>query len=127
MKRILIVDDDPEFRDSIATLLEAKGYRVEQAEESETGFAMAVKTPPDLFILDVMMTRTTEGFDLARKLKHEPRTAKIPAIMISGIRHEMSLPFQIEPNDDWLPVVAFLEKPVKPDALLSAVEKQIGV
>lgn len=125
MKRILIVDDDPEFRDAIATLLEAKGYGVEQAADGEEGFAKAVRNPPNLFILDVMMTRTTEGFDLARKLKAEPKTAKIPAIMISGIRNEMSLPFKLEPNSDWLPVAAFLEKPVKPEALLKAVSGQL--
>ena len=123
--RILIVDDDPDFREAMATLLEAKGYKVETAPDGEAGLAKAREILPDLILLDVMMSGTTEGFDVARKLHAEDRLKNIPVVMTTGIRKDMNLPFGFEPNDDILPVKEVLEKPVKPETLLSAVAKHM--
>ena len=123
--RILIVDDDPDFREAMATLLEAKGYEVETAPDGEAGLAKAREISPDLILLDVMMSGTTEGFDVARKLHAEDRLKNIPVVMTTGIRKDMNLPFGFEPDDDILPVKEVLEKPVKPETLLSAVAKHM--
>ena len=123
--RILIVDDDPDFREAMATLLEAKGYKVETAPDGEAGLAKAREILPDLILLDVMMSGTTEGFDVARKLHAEDRLKNIPVVMTTGIRKDMNLPFGFEPDDDILPVKEVLEKPVKPETLLSAVAKHM--
>jgi hypothetical protein len=45
--------------------------------------------------------------------------------MLTGVRKEMNLPFGFEPDADWLPVKAFLEKPVKPEVLLKTIEDNI--
>jgi len=79
----------------------------------------------DIILLDVMMTHKTEGFDIARNLKATPETKDIPVVMIIGIRKEMNLPFGFEPDEDWLPVKVLLEKPIKPELLLKAVEDNI--
>jgi CheY-like chemotaxis protein len=123
--RILIVDDDPDFREAMATLLEAKGYDVETAPDGASGLAKAREILPDLILLDVMMSGTTEGFDVARKLNAEDKLKDIPVVMTTGIRKDMNLPFGFEPDDDTLPVKEVLEKPVKPETLLSAVAKHI--
>jgi len=124
-KKILIIDDDPEFVEAITNLLDAKGYAVNSAADSRKGIAMARRQPPDIILLDVMMTTKSEGFDAARELHKEDRLKNIPVIMISGVRKEMNLPFGFEPDEDWLPVKAFLEKPVMPDVLLKTVEEFI--
>ena len=124
-KKVLIIDDDPDFVEAITNLLEAKGYEVASAPDGEEGVSKAKDNPPNLLILDVMMARKTEGFDVARDLHKDEKTKNIPIIMITGIRHEMNLPFGFEPNEDWLPVKVVLEKPVKPDMLLKAVEEHI--
>ncbi|MDD5644258.1 MAG: response regulator [bacterium] len=123
--KILIVDDDVDFVEAIKTLLEAKGYEVFSAENGMDGFNQAKKNKPDLIILDVMMATKTEGFDVARKIQKEDSTKGTPVIMITGIRKEMSLPFGFEPNEDFLPVKAVLEKPIKPEILLKKVEESI--
>ncbi len=122
MSKILIVDDDVELVDATRALLEAKGYTVETAGNGEEGFARATAARPDLMLLDVMMTHDTEGFDIVRRLGAEPATRGLPVIIITGIRKAKSLPFRFEPDDDWLPVKAVLEKPVKPEDLLRHVE-----
>ncbi len=123
--KILIVDDDIDFVEAIKTLLETKNYEVFSAENGSEGFNQAKNNKPDLIILDVMMATKTEGFDIARKLQKESSTKGTPVIMITGIRKEMSLPFGFEPNEDFLPVKAVLEKPIKPEVLLKKIEENI--
>ncbi|MBN1675152.1 MAG: response regulator [Kiritimatiellae bacterium] len=126
MPKILIVDDDPEFVAATQALLEAEGYTVLTAENGEQGYAAAKREKPNLMLLDVMMTHASEGFDTARKLKDDPATQKLPVIMVTGIRKAMTLPFRYEPDDDWLPVKAVVEKPVKPEELLRLVKKALA-
>ncbi len=123
--KILIVDDDPDFVEAMATLLEAKGYQIESANSGEEGFKKAKAVKPDLMLLDVMMTHKSEGFDIARNIKSDNATKDIPVVIVSGIRKEMNLPFGFEPNEEWLPVKAVLEKPVKPEVLLKTVSDNI--
>jgi len=123
MKKILIVDDDPEFVNATRELLEAEGHMVMTASNGEQGYAAAKSEKPDLMLLDVMMTHASEGFDIARRLKSDPETQHLPVIILTGIRKAMTLPFRYEPDEDWLPVKAVLEKPVKPEELLRQVDR----
>ncbi|TAM38844.1 response regulator [bacterium] len=123
--KVLIIDDDSDFVEAISTLLEAKGYGVISAPEGKTGLSEAKKQLPGLIILDVMMATKSEGFDVARLLKENEKTKDIPVVLVTGIKRDMNLPFGFEPDEKWLPVKAVLEKPVKPDALLKAVEENI--
>jgi CheY-like chemotaxis protein len=125
-KKILVIDDNPEFVEATTNLLDAKGYEVESAENGKVGVEKAKANKPDLILLDVMMTTKTEGFDVAREMHKEPTLKDTPVIMITGVRKEMNLPFGFEPDEDWLPVKDVLEKPVKPDTLLAAVNKVLG-
>lgn len=124
-KKILVVDDDPDFCEATETLLSAKGYDVVCAGDGKEAFELAKKEKPDLILLDVMMPQS-DGFDIARQLKQEATTAKIPVIIITGIRKEMNLAFHFEPDEEWLPVKKVLEKPIKPKILLENVEEIIG-
>ncbi len=119
--RVLIIDDDPEFVEATSTLLDAQGYDVVSAPNGKVGVAKANEEHPDIILLDVMMTRDTEGFDVARELNKNPQLKNIPVIIVSGIKKEMDLPFGFESDDAWLPVKGILEKPVKPNVLLKTI------
>jgi CheY-like chemotaxis protein len=87
-----------------------------------------VKTEnPDLIILDVMMDSTTEGFHVALALRsRNPNSeyaayAHIPIIMLTAIHSTLSLRFG--PEEDYLPVDEFIDKPIDPDDLVNKVEK----
>ena len=124
-KAILVVDDDPDFVQSNRDLLEAEGYRVLSAADGESGIELAKKETPDLMILDVMMATDTEGFEVSRKIPSTPELRNMKVLLVTGIRKEMNLPFGFEPDEAWLPVKEVLEKPVKPQVLLNAVDKHI--
>lgn len=124
-KTIMIIDDDPDFVDATKNLLESKGFVVNSAPSSEEGLKIITKTIPDLLLLDVMMTKRDEGFEFSRTLSKDQKLGKIPIIMITGIRKDMNLPFGFEADKEWLPVKAVLEKPVKPEELLTEIGKII--
>ena len=126
MKKILIVDDDADLVSSTTAVLETKGYSVSSAPDGKSGYEKARKDKPDLILLDVMMAHDAEGFEVAKQLRQTPETAKLPVILITGIRAAKGLPFSYEPDEDWLPVQAVLDKPVKPEDLLREVEQALG-
>ena len=124
-KKVLIIDDDVEYVDAMTNLLDARGFTVASAHNGKDGVAAAKANKPDLVILDVMMTSTSEGFDVAREFHDDADLIEVPIIMITGVRKEMNLPFAFEPDSEWLPVKALLEKPVKPEVLLKTIEEHI--
>jgi two-component system alkaline phosphatase synthesis response regulator PhoP len=124
-KKVLIIDDDADFVESLVNLLEARGYRVASAFNGQEGVEKAQTETPDLIILDVMMTTKDEGFNVARQLQQDEKVKGTPVILVTGVRREMNLPFGFEPDEAWLPVKDVLEKPVKPEVLLKAVADHI--
>ncbi len=127
MSKILIVDDDPDIIQWSTMTLEKEGYTVISAYDGAEGYEKAKAEKPDLMLLDVMMTHDTEGFDVARKMKEDATTKGIPVILVTGIRKAKTLPFKFEPDEEWLPVKAVLEKPVKSEELLSNVAEALKV
>jgi DNA-binding response OmpR family regulator len=125
-KKVLVIDDDNEFVDAMVNVLDAKGYDVDHAPNGKVGMATAREQKPDIILLDVMMTTKSEGLDVARELSKDAKLKSVPIILITGVRKEMSLPFGFEPDETWLPVKGVLEKPVKPDVLLKAIEENIN-
>jgi CheY-like chemotaxis protein len=81
--RILIVDDEPEFRNLIAITLQRFGYEVLEAGSGHAALDVATREMPDLAILDVMMPDMT-GLEVAQSLKRNPVTASIPIIVLSA-------------------------------------------
>jgi CheY-like chemotaxis protein len=124
-KKVLMIDDDPEFIEAITNVLDAKGYEVVSASNGKDGVEKAKAENPNIILLDVMMTTESEGFDVAREMAKDESAKNIPVIILTGIRKAMSLPFGFEPDETWLPVKEVLEKPVKPEVLLKAIEENI--
>jgi len=80
MGRILVVDDEEDVRSMVARLLEGEGYQVEQAASAGEADSALAARPPDLVILDVMLT-TDDGFDVLAGLR---RTSNVPVILVTG-------------------------------------------
>lgn len=129
-KRILIVDDDPDLRLALRLPLESAGYSVSEAESTSAGKAAVKEVDPDLIILDVMMDTTTAGFQFALDLHSADPNSEykkfqnVPIIMLTAIHS--TTPLRFAPDDDYLPVQTFLEKPVDPDVLLAKVREMLG-
>lgn len=123
--KVLMIDDDEEYVTAITCFLETHGYSVVSAFNGKDGMTLAQSEHPDIILLDNMMTTDLEGIELARTLHAETKLKDIPVIMITGMRKAMNLPFEVKPVDNWLPVKAVLEKPVKLDDLLQTIEANL--
>ncbi len=88
-KRILIVDDEPDICEILRFNLEMEGYEVE-TEEAPLPLPRGGGPMPDLILLDVMMTPKS-GFEWAKELKSNPRTAYIPIIFCTAKTMEEDL------------------------------------
>jgi len=121
-KRILIIDDDPDYVDGIMAILTKADYEVEVAYNPKEGFAALESKPFDLLLLDIMMGRGAEGVIVARKINKDPELRKIPVLIITGIREQMAFLFPGQPvHPRFLPIDELLEKPVEPSLLLEKV------
>jgi CheY-like chemotaxis protein len=121
-KRLLIIDDDPDFVEGISSILEGADYAVEVAYNPEDGFKALQTEPPDLLLLDIMMGRGAEGIMLARKLRKDPVLREIPVLIITGIREQIAFLFPGEPvHPRFVAIDELVEKPVEPQFLLDRV------
>lgn len=125
--KIVVTDDDPDIRDSLKAILEARGHTVVTAASREEGMATIRSEKPDLAILDVMMSTWQDGFEMARELKADPEMKGTPLLMLTGVKEQTGVDVKSSAGDPtWLPVDGFLEKPIQPAQLLSEVERLLG-
>jgi two-component system alkaline phosphatase synthesis response regulator PhoP len=124
-KRVLIIDDDPDYVAAIAALLEGGGYEVSRAANGADGLDLAKTQRPDLILLDVMMTERTEGFFTLQAMRSVPALTHTPIIVVSSVYTEYPH-FKVNPTAGWLPADQFLPKPVDPGMLLSEVKRLIS-
>jgi two-component system alkaline phosphatase synthesis response regulator PhoP len=126
-KKLMIIDDDPDFVAGIRAVLDAAGYETEVAYNPKDGFAALKARPHDLLLLDIMMGRGAEGVMMARKIRKEPSLEKLPILIITGIREQIAFMFPgqaVHPN--FVPLNELIEKPVEPDLLLERVAALIA-
>ena len=122
MKKILIVDDDPDIREAIAMVLSGTYELQEAGSKVETEKALQ-SFKPHLVILDVMMESVSTGFDVAREIKKAAAAPKI--LMLTGVEMKMDIKSEAG-NADWLPVDDYLEKPLMPKTLIEKVAALLG-
>lgn len=125
--RILIVDDDVDLTKALKVTLESRKYTVVTAADRAEGMEKAQAQKPDLFILDVMMGTSQDGFEMSRELKKDRRFKDTPILMLTSIEERTGIEFKSTAGDpDWLPVEGFMEKPVEPEVLLAEVERLLA-
>ena len=121
-KRILMIDDDPDFVEGIKSILEGADYEVEVAYNPKDGFQALQTKPYDMLLLDIMMGRGAEGVMVARKIRKDPKLRDIPVLIITGIREQIAFLFPGGPvHPHFVPVDELVEKPVEPQLLLDRV------
>lgn len=84
MNKILVIDDDSAINELIKVNLELCGYKVIQAFDGTTGFAMCKQELPSCVILDVMMPEV-DGFTVAQRIRKNAGTSEIPILMLTAL------------------------------------------
>ena len=125
MSKILIIDDDCDYAESLKTVLEARSHHVMWAPDSVTGMEMIESSLPDLIILDIMMSTMGEGLHLAYRLKSDPEYARIPILMLTGIAQRTGIKFDPQDDSEFLPVDDYMEKSSKLDVLCAHISRML--
>ena len=122
-QKILLVDDDTDLVAATTSMLESEGYEVEAAYTKAEATEKIDRFEPDLILLDIMMEKLTDGFDLCYKLKHDPKMKKIPVLVVSAITEKTGFRFSPAADGEYFEADGYMEKPVKPSDLLQRVEE----
>ena len=119
MAKILLIEDDPNALEMLSFRFKKAGHQVDQAVDGDQGLLRALHQP-DLIFLDVRIPKI-DGWELCKILKHEPRTAKIPVVMLTGC----SQPGQ-EDYGKACGADAYLTKPWDPRELMDLTRRLLG-
>lgn len=123
-RRILVVDDDPIYVKSTKAILESHGYQVDSAQNGEEALAKMGQEKPDLVLLDVMMDWVLEGVTISQEMMSQRKLQPIPIIMVTSIRDsEYRGTF---PQDQYLHINSWLDKPCPPDKLVAEIERTLA-
>ncbi len=121
-RKLLIIDDDPDYVAGIKSILEMAKYAVDVAYNPKDGFQALQTKPYDLLLLDIMMGRGAEGVSLARKIRKDAKLKEIPVLIITGLREQIAFLFPGQPvHPHFVETDELLEKPVEPKLLLDKV------
>ncbi|MCU0555783.1 MAG: response regulator [Desulfobacterales bacterium] len=88
-KRILVVDDEPDFAAIVQGNLEKEGFEVDVAYDGVQGLAKIKANPPDAVVLDVMMPEK-DGYQVCRELKRDKELCDIPVILLTAVASHVS-------------------------------------
>lgn len=113
---VAVVDDERDIRDLVSLHLERAGYRVQSFADGEHFLAFVGRTVPDLVVLDLMLP-DTDGLDICKQLKSEPRTACVPVMMLTARSDEFDRVLGLELGAD-----DYVSKPFSPKELVARVK-----
>jgi CheY-like chemotaxis protein len=125
VRRILVVDDEPDVRAYLRTALEDAGFLVETASDGLEALESIRRTPPDLISLDLVMPRHS-GARFYHELQKDRKLSKIPVLIVTGHARDEMGQADFEEMTMSGPGV-YLEKPVRPASYVSAVRRLLGL
>jgi CheY-like chemotaxis protein len=126
MAKVLVIDDDQDFLDAVRLMLEGARFEVEVALTPEQGVEKVKSSAPDLVVLDVMMPNGYEGFTVARAIREDLNKRNLPIIILSCVHERRPVPYRFAPDENYLPVDVFLDKPTDNARLLETVKELLG-
>ena len=122
-KTVLVVDDDPDAREFLSTVLQDNGFAVTTANDGAEAIATIEQSPPDLVALDITMPEKS-GVAVYRRLKEDDQLKAIPVIVVTGISDDfkkfISSRRQVPPPE------GYISKPVDHEQFLKMVKGLLG-
>lgn len=118
MKKILLIDDDPDVITVLQMLLKKKGYEVATASREDEAYHQVSAFSPDLIVLDVLLSGV-DGRTICKKLKNSAASKHIPIIMFSAHPGAQKNMHEFGADD-------FIPKPFETSKILERIEGQLS-
>jgi len=122
--KILIIDDDSDYAESMRLVLEGAGHRTLVASTGRMGVEVARREHPDVILVDLLMA-PDDGFETCDQLRSLPETRRTAILVVSAIGAKMHKSFSSPEIGTRLDADGFLEKPVEPANLVRTVAEML--
>lgn len=125
-KRILVVDDEPDFIAIVQGYLEREGFQVEVAYNGEEGLQKVRSNPPDAIVLDVMMPEK-DGYTVCKELKKDDQTRDIPVILLTAVASHVSSTRYTHYDGMSTEADDYLSKPASAEEITKSLKRLLGL
>jgi len=122
-KNVLLIDDDPDFRQKAKQTLQDAGYSVTEAEGENQAYEIVRHKKFDIAIADLTLENSDSGFSLSHHFKRDYPT--MPIVLLNSAVSEFGIEFSLESAAErsWIKADALLNKPIRTEQLLQAVQR----
>jgi two-component system alkaline phosphatase synthesis response regulator PhoP len=125
-KRVLVVDDEPDFVAVVKAYLEKAGFQVEAAYDGVQGLEKVRANPPDAIVLDVMMPEK-DGYEVCRELKQDSAYKDIPIVLLTAVGSKVSSTTYSHFDGMSMEADDYLPKPASAEEITESVKRLLGV
>ena len=125
-KRILVVDDEPDFCSIVQANLEKEGFEVDVAYDGVEGLEKVKANPPDAIVLDVIMPEK-DGYEVCAELKADERYADIPVLMLTAVASRVSSTHYSHREGMSMEAEDYLPKPASAQQILESVKRLLNL
>lgn len=125
-KRILVVDDEPDFAAIVQGNLEKEGFQVDVAYNGVEGWEKVQANPPDAIVLDVMMPEK-DGYELCSDLKGDDRFCNIPVVLLTAVASHVTSTRYTHADGMSTEADDYIAKPASADDISRSLKRLLDV
>ena len=125
-KRILVVDDEPDFCSIVQCNLEKAGFEVDVAYDGNEGLAKIKANPPDAIVLDVMMPEK-DGYAVCKAVKEDATLASIPVVMLTSVASHVTSTRYSHYDRTSMQADDYLPKPASAEDISHSLKHLLGL
>lgn len=125
-KRVLVVDDEPDFAAIVKGNLEKEGFEIEIAYNGIEALEKIKANPPDAIVLDVMMPEK-DGYEVCAELKQDKQYADIPIVMLTAVADHVSSTRYSHWDGMNMEADDYLPKPASADEITESVKSLLNM
>jgi DNA-binding response OmpR family regulator len=120
--KILLIDDDTDMYSIVEMMLAGEGYQLTCCRTGAAGLEAMRRQRPDLLLLDIMLSDSTEGLQVACQMRQDERLKTIPIVFLSSIGESMGAEYGKEVCPIALDADMFVEKPFDASTIREAIK-----
>ena len=124
-KRILVVDDEPDFAGIVQANLEKEGFEVEVAYNGDEGLEKVYANPPDAIVLDIMIPGT-DGYMVCKKLKADEKYADIPVVLLTAVASHVTTTRYSHADGMSTEADDYIAKPASAEEITESIKRLLG-
>ncbi len=125
-KRILVVDDEPDFCSIVQGQLEKEGFDVELAYNGVEGMEKVQANPPDAIVLDVMMPEK-DGYEMCKELKADSNLCEIPVLLLTAVASHVTSTRYSHADGMSTEADDYIAKPASAEAISQSIRQMLNM